>query len=299
MTKTAAFRTLIQTPHGIYEGIAPVIVSASRATDIPAFHMDWLLQRLREGYCVWQNPFNRKRQYISFQNLRAVVFWTKNPEPFLLRIDEFEQWELTYYFQFTLNDYEAEQFEPNIPPLEQRIETFQKLSRQIGKERIIWRFDPILLADGLTVEDIFERIYFIGDRLSGYTEKLVFSFVDIANYPKVHRRLKRIALHVREPVESEIHRIAEWFAGQCEHWKMQLATCCEKIDFTSYGIAPNRCVDPELLRRLAPNDQRLTVFLTQTAKDKGQRKYCGCIVSKDIGQYETCPHYCVYCYANR
>ncbi|MDR1271298.1 MAG: DUF1848 domain-containing protein [Planctomycetaceae bacterium] len=288
----------IQTPYGVYEGVAPVIVSASRATDIPAFHLDWLFRRLREGYCVWRNPFNQKQQYVSFSNLRAVVFWTKNPEPFLLRVDEWEQRELTYYFQFTLNNYEAEKFEPNLPPLEQRIKTFQKLSRRIGKERIVWRFDPILFADGLSVADIFERIRFIGDRLAGYTEKLVFSFADIAIYPKIYNRLGRIPLHPREPVVSEMSRIAEWLAGQGEHWNMKLATCCEPIDLTPYGITPNRCVDPELLQRLAPNDQLLKTFLAQTAKDKGQRKHCGCIVSKDIGQYNTCPHDCVYCYAN-
>ncbi|MDR2756744.1 MAG: DUF1848 domain-containing protein [Planctomycetaceae bacterium] len=299
MSNIATPKTLIQTPHGIYEGIAPVIVSASRATDIPAFHIDWLFRRLREGFCVWRNPFNQKQQYVGFQNLRAVVFWTKNPEPFLLRIDEFERWELTYYFQFTLNDYEAERFEPNLPSLEQRIETFRKLSCCIGKERIIWRFDPILLADGLSVDHIFERICFIGDRLAGYTEKLVFSFVDITNYPKVHRRLKRISLHPRELVMSEMSRIANRIAKQTRRWKIQPATCCENSDFSRYGIVPNRCVDPELLRRLAPNDHVLTAFLARTSKDKGQRKYCGCIVSKDIGQYGTCPHYCIYCYANR
>jgi DNA repair photolyase len=204
---------------------------------------------------------------------------------------------LTYYFQFTLNDYEAEKFEPNIPPLEQRIKTFQELSCRIGKERVVWRFDPILFADGLSVTDIIERICFIGDRLAGYTEKLVFSFADIAGYSKIHKRLARIPLRPREPVVSEMYRIAEKLAGQGEHWKMKIAACCEPIDLTRYGIAPNRCVDPELLQRLASGDPILRTFLAQTSKDKGQRKNCGCIVSKDIGQYDTCPHHCIYCYA--
>ncbi|MDR0338233.1 MAG: DUF1848 domain-containing protein [Planctomycetaceae bacterium] len=291
-------KTQIQTPHGIYEGVAPVIVSASRATDIPAFHLDWFFQRLHEGYCVWRNPFNRKRQYVGFQNLRAIVFWTKNPEPFLFWVDELERRELTYYFQFTLNNYEPEKFEPNLPSLEQRIKTFQKLSRHLGKERVVWRFDPILFADGLSVADLFERICFIGNRLAGYTEKLVFSFADIATYPKICNRFGRILLHPREPTVSEMFQIAAWLAEQGEHWKMKLATCCENIDLTHYGITPNRCIDPELLRQLAPNDSLLRTLLAQTTKDKGQRKDCGCIVSKDIGQYDTCPHHCVYCYAN-
>jgi hypothetical protein len=288
----------IQTSHGIYNGIAPVIISASRATDIPAFHLDWLFQRLREGYCVWRNPFNQQQQYISFRDLRAIVFWTKNPEPFLLRFDEVCGQAWTYYVQFTLNDYESEGFEPNLPLLEQRIKTFQELSRRIGKDRVIWRFDPILVSDGLLVEDIFERICFIGDRLAGYTDRLVFSFVDITNYVRVYRRLCRNPFHPRELVKAEMIRIADRLAGQGEQWQMQLSACCEQIDLTCYGITPNRCIDPELLQRLAPKDQMLTDYLTQATKDKGQRKGCGCIVSKDIGQYETCPHHCVYCYAN-
>jgi hypothetical protein len=298
MANNVTSKTLIQTPRGIYKGIAPMIVSASRVTDIPAFHLDWLFQRLREGYCLWRNSFNQQQQYVGFQNHRAIVFWTKNPEPFLLRVDELEQYELTYYFQFTLNDYEIEKFEPNLPTVEQRIQTFQKLSRQIGKDRVIWRFDPILLADNLSADDIFKRICFIGDQLVGYTEKLVFSFVDIATYPKIRCRLQQIPLFPREPVISEMYRIADCFKEQSKKWNMQLASCCENIDLTHYGITPNRCIDPELLLRLAPNDQKLVTFLAQAAKDKGQRKYCGCIVSKDIGQYETCPHHCVYCYAN-
>ncbi|MDR3199413.1 MAG: DUF1848 domain-containing protein [Planctomycetaceae bacterium] len=297
MANSAQLKTPVQTPHGIYAGIAPAVISASRATDIPAFQIDWLFRRLHEGYCVWRNPFNRKEQYVGFQNLRAVVFWTKNAEPLLQRIDEWEQRKLAYYIHFTLNNYEAENFERRIPPLEQRIETFRRLSRVIGKERVIWRFDPVIFADGLGVPEIFERISFIGERLSGYTEKLIFSFVDITNYSKVYRRLGKIPSHPREPDLAEKFRLAGQLAGQTEHWKMQIAACCEDIDFRNFGIMPSRCIDPELLRRLAPDDPVLTAYLAGTAKDKGQRKNCGCIVSKDIGSYGTCGHGCVYCYA--
>ncbi|MDR1291587.1 MAG: DUF1848 domain-containing protein [Planctomycetaceae bacterium] len=298
-TYNSMSRVWISTPFGVYGGVAPVIISASRASDIPAFFGDWLMRSLRDGYCVWQNPFNRKSQYIGFQNLRAIVFWTKNPEPFLPNLAELDERNFAYYFQFTLNNYEPENFEPNIPPLKTRIELFQNLSRLLGRHRVIWRFDPIILADGLTATDILERIRFIGEQLAGFTDKLVFSFVDIERYLKVRNRVKFSPLCPREVSVAEMYEIATQLAEQCRRWEIQPAACCENIDFAQFGIYSNRCIDPELLLRLATNDEQLTKFLTQSKKDKGQRKYCGCIASKDIGQYDSCSFNCVYCYANK
>lgn len=172
----------IATPHGIELGVAPLLISASRATDIPAFHTDWFLNRLRAGYCVWLNPFNQKKQYISFSKVNAFIFWTKNPRPLLERMNELNSYHIPYYFQFTLNDYEAEKFEPSEPTLKERIGTFQELSNRLGKHRVIWRFDPILLTDTQGVGGILEKIYRIGEAVGDYTEKLVISFADIAIY---------------------------------------------------------------------------------------------------------------------
>ena len=113
-------------------GHAPVIVSASRSTDIPAFYADWFMNRLRSGYCVWYNPFNQKPMYISFAKTKVVVFWTKNPEPMLKYLPELDRLGLHYYFQVTLNDYVDEGFEPNVGPVSHRVEVFKRLSDAIG-----------------------------------------------------------------------------------------------------------------------------------------------------------------------
>ena len=232
----------------------------------------------------------------------------------LERLDELNRFGFCYYFQFTLNDYEAEQLEPNVPPLEERIETFKRLSQKIGKERVIWRFDPIILTDRLTCDDILSRIRYIGDCLASYTQKLVISFADIDNYPKVRNNLRLLSAACREPTLSEMTYLAEEISKAAREWQISVSSCCETIDLNRFAIGHNRCIDPNLLLRLT-DDIELTNFLSgprdhgllfgesslnaDKLKDKGQRKQCGCVYSKDIGQYSTCPHHCAYCYANR
>jgi DNA repair photolyase len=311
---------------------APIIISASRATDIPAFYTDWLIHRLEAGYAVWVNPFNKRQPfYVSFEAARLFVFWTKNPRPLMPRLDEFEKRDINYYFQFTLNDYESEQLEPRLPPLQERIRTFRELSDKIGRHRVIWRFDPLIVTPGLSVEHLLEKIASIGSRLMHKTDKLVVSFVDVTAYQKVQNSLireldlfDRSSVFSAEPSESQIRQIARgleqlktrWYR---QGWDITVATCGESMDLkTDYGIVKNKCIDDDLIRRVFSHDQTLMRFVDygetdpDTArqlemfatpgkvdlKDKGQRKACRCISSKDIGMYDTCPHFCVYCYAN-
>jgi DNA repair photolyase len=289
--------------------MAPVIISASRSTDIPAFFSDWFMNRLKKGYVTWVNPFNQRPSHVSFAKTRVIVFWTKNPAPILKRLDELDGFGLNYYFQFTLNDYENENFEPNVPPLEARIKTFQELSNRLGAERVIWRFDPLLLTDSLTVPVLLEKIKRVGDQLHPYTRKLVFSFADISVYKKVQNNLRRSAVNCREFSESEMREFAKELKVLNRDWGLALATCGEDVDLQAFGVQPNRCVDDELMIKLFKNDFQLMNFLgyeenlfgtvkRPDLKDKGQRQACGCIVSKDIGMYNTCNHLCVYCYAN-
>lgn len=310
--------------------VAPVIISASRSTDIPAFYAKWFFNRLAKGYCTWINPFNRQKQYISFSRCKVIVFWTKNPEPIIPYLHILDEMGIHYYFQVTLNDYVKEGLEPNLPSLERRIETFKKLSNQIGKDRIIWRFDPILLFSEISPRSILSRIWKIGNRLKGYTEKLVFSFVDIKAYRKVQNNLvKETSLFTKESVEngegtdSQRNEIIEGLYKLRDIWKndgwnLRLATCAESLDLESYGIEHNRCIDGELMEKIFGDDKELVYYLRtgklpeptlfgnipdipethKNLKDKGQRKLCGCMISKDIGMYNTCRHFCVYCYAN-
>lgn len=293
--------------------ICPEIISASRATDIPAFYSEWLMNRIRAGYVYWINPFNRNNiQKVSFEKTRVFVFWTKNPAPLIPSLDEIDSRGYHYYFQYTLNDYEKEGLEPGLPPLEERISTFQTLADRIGKERVIWRFDPLLLSGDLTPEKLLERVQDVGDRLHDSTERLVFSFADIDHYRAVRRRLGE---SYREFTGDEMDRFAEALSGLNRHWGLTLATCGEERDLSNYGIEKNRCIDDRLLLRLFSEDRKLMEYLGsqqkdlsgnvienpekyKKLKDTGQREACGCIKSKDIGSYSTCPHLCRYCYAN-
>ncbi len=313
-----------------HEAYSPVIISASRSTDIPAFYAKWFINRLREGYVVWKNPFNQQPMYISFKNTKVVVFWTKNPKPLIPFLHELDERGIHYYFQFTLNDYVAEGFEPKVPSVEQRVETFRQLSEMIGKERVIWRFDPLIVTPQLSTRDLLIKIWNVGNKLKGLTDKLVFSYIDINGYRKVQNNLvKETTQFAKETIEQaeltkqQMNEIADGLSKCCDRWAQEgwnllLATCGEQIDLDRYGIAHNRCIDGELMKRLWHDDKELFYYLcygelpnplfgldfTQPAltpeklKDKGQRKVCGCMISKDIGQYNTCLHQCVYCYAN-
>lgn len=294
---------------GVNKIMSPVIVSASRSTDIPAFYADWFLERLKAGYSVWVNPFNQERYRVSFADTRMIVFWSKNPRPMLERLDKMEALGFQqYYFQFTLNDYVQEGLEPNVSPVVERIDTFKRLAERIGKERVIWRFDPLLLSDSLTVGVLLEKISTIGHELQGATEKLVFSFADIQAYRKVSKNLS--GTNCREFSSEEKIEFAKGLRDVNLSLGLEMATCAEDIDLSEYGIKHNKCVDDDLMVRLFHDDAKLMDFIgaeydmidgwtiKKSKKDKGQRKACGCIVSKDIGAYNTCPHLCRYCYAN-
>ncbi len=304
-------REPVQLPDGrVVEVSVPVIVSASRSTDIPAFFSKWFSNRLAAGYMRWTNPFNAHQvQYVSFRDTRVIVFWSKNPKPLIRYLPEIDAKGINYYFQFTLNDYESEGLEPNVPPLQQRVDTFKHLSERLGKKRVIWRYDPLILTDTLTVDVLLDRIAHVAGMLRGYTEKLVISFADINVYKKVQNNLARAHVNYREFTPELMRELAEGLSKRNREWGLKIATCAEGIALERFGIAHSRCIDDELMIELFRNDTALMNFLgykpdlfagpsRPCLKDKGQRKECGCIVSKNIGMYNTCHHLCAYCYAN-
>ena len=278
---------------------APLIISASRATDIPAFYADWFFRRLEKGHVRWRNPFSGQDSYVSFGNTRFIVFWSKNPAPLLPYLPILKERGIGCYIQYTLNDYEAEGLEPNVPPLSQRIETFRRAVEALGRGAVVWRFDPLILTYKINIDTLLEKIAHIANALTGYTEKLVFSFADIESYKKVSRNLRQSGINYREWDEESMRESAARLSTlNRNNWNLELATCAERIDLSEYGIGHNRCIDPELISRLAPDDEILQNFLYNAKTDTGQRKACGSILSKDIGAYNTCPHGCLYCYAN-
>ena len=311
---------------------APIIVSASRSTDIPAFYADWFFKRLEVGYSVWTNPFNGVKSYVSYEKTRFIVFWSKNPEPLIPYLHILKEKNIKCYIQFTLNDYENEKLE-KVPSLEKRITIFKELVSKLGVGRVVWRFDPLILTDDITIDSLLEKVKNIGDQLKGYTEKLVFSYADIESYKKVKANLINNNIPYKEWTDSQMNEFADKLSKMNKErgWNFTLATCGEKIDIEKYGICHNRCIDGDLITRIAWNDKVLMhfmgvkimdipqpdlfgspivlptnaiplpggkYFLSAHKKDFGQRKMCGCMAAKDIGEYNTCPHLCEYCYAN-
>ena len=320
-------KTQIQRDNGmIAEAQAPIIISASRSTDIPAFYADWFFHRLKVGYSAWTNPFNGVKSFVSYEQCRFIVFWSKYPKPLLAHLDELKERNIGCYIQYTLNDYEKDGLEKGVRPLNERIDTFKRLVDKLGKGRVIWRFDPLILTDRIDIDDLLGKVENIGDQLQGYTEKLVFSYADIKLYKKVKANLDKNHVNYTEWTEPQMEEFAKKLSKLNQKWYYQLTTCGEKIDLEQYGIYHNHCVDDNLMIRFAYQDEALMNFLGVEIKqaedflfipddailledkrfaikkmdncDKGQRQFCGCIVSKDIGEYNTCPHLCEYCYAN-
>ena len=212
----------IQLDNGQFADVqTPEIVSASRSTDIPAFYADWFFDRLKKGYSAWTNPFNGVKSYVSYGRTRFIVFWSKNPEKLIPHLDYLKERGINCYIQYTLNDYDNERLEKGVPKVADRIQTFQKLVSILGKGRVIWRFDPLLLTDTIDITLLLKKIEGIAEQLVGYTEKLVFSFADILAYRKVKANMEASQINYRE-----------WTVPEMEKFAVKLSELNKKWEFT-------------------------------------------------------------------
>jgi hypothetical protein len=255
----------------------PHIISVSRREDLPAFRTSWFLEKLEKGEIDMINPFSGMNYKIYLDEVKLAVFWTKNPRPFMKHIKDLP---FNYYFQYTLNDYP--EYELRVPPLEERIQTFKDLSNDIGKEKVIWRFDPIIVDKRISEEEIFKRIKNIGDQIYLYTNKLVFSYID--PYQKLGNKFYEIDTDTKISIAKQLLEFNKT-------WGLTLATCAESINLE--GIEHNKCIDPDLIERICGPQKWI-----KDKKDKSQRPDCGCIASADIGTFKTCRHLCLYCYSS-
>ena len=264
-----------------------MIISASRRTDIPTYYSEWFFNRLREGYVLVRNPMNARqisRISLSPEAVDGIVFWTKNPVPMLSRLGELEPY--PYYFQFTLTAY-GRDVEPNLPGKNGvLIPAFQELSRMAGRERVVWRYDPIFLSDRYTVEYHCRYFRVLAAKLGEYTEKCTVSFLDF--YRSTARNMR--SLHIREMTAAQQREMMERFSEIAGEYGLYIDTCSEAISLEDLGISHANCVDRERLERI--EGYRLNV-----GRDRNQRKECGCAASVDIGAYDTCGNGCLYCYA--
>ncbi|MDE7067974.1 MAG: DUF1848 domain-containing protein [Schaedlerella arabinosiphila] len=265
-----------------------MILSVSRRTDIPAFYAEWFFQRIREGFLYVRNPMNPRqvsRIGLSPEVVDCIIFWSKNPAPMLERLDELREY--PFYFQFTLTGY-GRDIEPGLPDKRKEvIGTFQKLSEKVGKERVVWRYDPILVNDRYTMEYHWKAFEEIAGCLKGYTEKVVISFVDF--YAKTLRNTKD--LYIKSLSREEMREIAEGMAQIAKSCGLVIETCAEQINLQDVGIRHGSCIDKKRIEKIAGCS-------LSVEKDKNQREACGCCESIDVGAYNTCRNGCRYCYAN-
>ena len=265
-----------------------MIISASRRTDIPTYYSEWFMNRIREGYALARNPMNAhqvSRISLSPEVVDGIVFWTKNPAPMLVKLPQLKDY--MYYFQFTLNAYEQD-VEADVPLKHKYIvPTFQRLSEMIGPERVVWRYDPILVSDKYTFDYHVKYFELLAKKLASYTQKCTISFLDM--YVKTERNVAGLNI---QPWTLELQdAMAKSLAEIAHSYGLELETCAEGIELEKYGIKHAHCIDGELFAKLLGCPLKV-------GKDKNQRKECGCVDSVDIGAYNTCRNGCRYCYAN-
>ncbi|HHQ4318762.1 DUF1848 domain-containing protein [Clostridium perfringens] len=264
-----------------------MIISVSRRTDIPAFYSEWFFNRLKEGFVYVVNPMNLKQVSkieLTPETVDCFVFWTKNAKPMLNRLDELKDY--NYYFQYTITGYQSD-VEKGVLNKKEVINTFKELSKKIGKEKVILRYDPIFFSAKYSIEyhcEAFERLC---AQLDGYTERCVISFIDL--YKKTERNTKILDII---PMTMEcIKEISKRFALIASKHNMSIETCSEAYDLSQYGIKKGKCIDDDIISDIIG-------YELNVKKDDTQRDVCGCVKSIDIGQYNTCKHHCLYCYAN-
>lgn len=265
-----------------------MIISASRRTDIPTYFSQWLVNRFREGFVCVRNPMNAhqvSKIRLDPEVVDGIVFWTKNPVPMLDKLDAFREY--MYYFQFTLNSYGADT-ECGVPSKDKVVvPAFQRLSDQIGPDRVIWRYDPIFLSKDYTMDYHIRYFEKLAKRLAPYTRQCTISFLDL--YSKTEKNLAPLALRPF-PLEEQ-DAIAKAIAEIAHGYGLRVVTCAEGIELEKYGIEHASCIDGRLFEKLLQCGLK-------TQKDKNQRHECGCVESIDIGAYNTCKNGCRYCYAN-
>jgi hypothetical protein len=298
------------------------IISASRRTDIPAFYSEWFMERIRDGEFIRVNPFQPRQQRtisLSPEAVDAIVFWSKNPRPLLPHLPFLDRRGYCYYFHFTLNNYPGF-VEPGVPNLASRIDCFKRLSDRIGPDKIIWRYDPVIISNMTGVDYHTGQFETLAGVLSPYTRRVVISFLDI--YPKIKPRLAKLAKeHGMEITDiagddwipNENHTIeghcqmlfdlAAKLSAIASGHSLEIYSCAEKVDLTGNldgidagrqvypGIQHGSCIDIQLINRIFSLNLKYR-------KDRSQRKVCLCAAAVDMGAYNTCQFNCAYCYAN-
>lgn len=263
-----------------------MLINTGGRTDTVQYFSEWLLNRFREGFVYSRNPmFPKKvtRYELSPDKVDCVIFCSKNYSPILSRLHEITDRYNTYFF-YTITAY-GKDMEPGVPSVDQSIDTLYRLEKLVGKERIVWRYDPVLLTKKYTIQQHLITFGHMAARLSGHVERCVFSFVEF--YGKLQFNMPELQILTEEDMEE----LAEGLGALAKKYRIPIQTCATKTDYSRFGIAKGSCVTLDALGKA-------NGIKFRELKHRGMRRGCSCMVSHDIGAYDTCPNGCRYCYAN-
>lgn len=273
-----------------------MIISASRRTDIPAYYSQWLMNRIRTGYCLVPNPFNKQqiaRVSLSPCDVDAFVFWTRDARPMMKHLAELDRMGYRYLFLVTVVDY-PRAIGPGDLPVGLATSMFRQLADVIGSERVVWRYDPLIFSNVTDVDFHLARFSSLAHALHGSTKRVIVSGLTI--YAKNMRSIAElakagVAVQPKETLSlSDQERLLQGMLNIAKDHGLELVSCAETMDWWRFGVKPGRCIDNELI-------QRLFKIEVASRKDPGQRPACRCVISRDIGVYNTCIRGCPYCYA--
>jgi hypothetical protein len=271
-----------------------MIISASYKTDIPAFYGEWFMNRLRAGFCMMVNPYNRHqalRVSLRREDVNGFVFWTKNLGPFLGKLAEVQARGFPFVVQYTINAY-PRKLEFSVTDASRALNHAKQVSQQYGPNVLVWRYDPIVFSSETRPESHLENFAWLAARLEGITDEVVISFAQI--YKKTKKNMdwagREFGFTWNDPDDDQKRSLMHDLYKIASQHKMQLSLCSQPYLLgPSVCVSEARCVDARRLSALANTDIHVRL--------RGARKECGCFESRDIGDYDTCPHGCVYCYA--
>ena len=268
-----------------------MIISASYKTDIPAFYGEWFMNRLNAGYCKMVNPYNRQVYRINLgqNDVDGFVFWTKNLKPFLTNLNEIHNRGYPFVVQYTINAY-SRQLEFSVVNAKKSVEHMKRIANEFGPKVAVWRYDPVVFTSITSIDFHRRNFEALARKLQGTTDEVVISFAQI--YKKTKRNMDWAANEFKfdwsDPDDEFKYNLATELASIAKSYRMQLKMCSQK-QYLAPGVEEARCVDAQRLMKIS--------MRPLVAKLKGNRPDCGCFASRDIGDYDTCPHGCVYCYA--
>ena len=264
-----------------------MIINTGGRTDTVQYFSEWLLNRFREGYVLVRNPmFPKKvsRYELTPEMVDCVLFCSKNYAPILRNLHEITD-RFNTFFHYTITAY-GKDVEPGVPSIDESIRTLKELSSIVGRERVYWRYDPVLLTDRYTI-DVHERTFSrMAKEISPYVNRCVFSFVEM------YRKLDVNMPEIMPMLLSDKDRLAEILGRVAEENDLKIQTCGVAGDYSRFGIGSSACVTTDVLGKANGIEFR-------DIAHRGMRKGCHCLESRDIGAYDTCLNGCKYCYANQ